>query len=275
MRFEIGNGEFHVGDCFDVMRDLPDGSVDMILCDLPYGTTACAWDSVLPLDQLWAEYRRVTKPNAAIVLTAAQPFTSALVMSNVAWLRYEWIWRKNQGVNPMSAKHQPMRNHESILVFYRSKPTYNPQMWQSTPYGGFKSHSGATIGEVYGKGVSRHRDNPDGTRYPLTVQDWKMEKGLHPTQKPVALFEYMIRTYTHEGMTVLDNTAGSGTTAVAAENSGRRWICIERDEGYAAKAVARIRDHVSGESQPVKKVTRKPRVPLPAPTHNIEQVALF
>lgn len=241
MKVELqGYASLHHGNCLDLMPSLPEHSANMILCDLPYGTTACKWDSVIPFEPLWAAYRRIAAPGAAIVLTAAQPFTSALVMSNPREFRHEWIWRKNQGTNPMNANRQPMKNHESVLVFCGGVLRYNPQMWKSTPYGGFTAKNGATTGEVYGAALSVRRANPEGTRYPLTVQDFKMEKGLHPTQKPVALMEYLIRTYTNEGDTVLDNCMGSGTTGVACANTGRRFIGMEMDAGYFAVAEHRV-----------------------------------
>jgi len=238
----IGNGIFGVGDCFELMAKLGDQSVDMILCDLPYGATQNKWDSVLPLDRLWAEYWRVCK--GAVVLTAAQPFTSVLVCSALSNYKYDLVWHKNKASGQLNAKRQPMRAHESVLVF--GKGSYNPQMTEGHRPGNAahqKTQSdnyGATKGASYGGQT---------VRYPRSVLDFAVVNNddpgrIHPTQKPVALFEYLIRTYTNEGDTVLDNTAGSGTTAIAAENAGRKWICIERDEEYAAKAMERIRKHV-------------------------------
>lgn len=221
----------HRGDCLDILPTLADHSVDMVLVDLPYGTTICKWDSIIPLDKLWGQYNRICKEDGAMVFTAAQPFTSILVASNLRNFRYEWIWEKPQGTNPLQAKVMPLKSHENILVFYRKKPTYNPQMWYSTPYSGFSSDT-SKIGEVYAQAQSKHRDNPDGSRYPKTVLRFKQEKGFHPTQKPVDLMEYLIKTYTNEGDTVLDNTMGSGTTGVACVNTGRNFIGIESDEEY-------------------------------------------
>lgn len=229
------------GDCLDLMKTIPDGSIDMILTDLPYGTTACAWDSVLPLGALWVEYNRICKPNGAVVLTAAQPFTTVLAQSNFKHFRYEWVWEKPQGTNPMNAKVMPLKSHENILVFYRMKPTYNPQMWYSTAYAGFSSDT-ANIGEVYGSQKSKHRSNPSGSRYPKSVIRCKQEKGLHPTQKPVLLMEYLIKTYTNEGDMVLDSTMGSGTTGIAARNLNRRFIGIEANAEYYAIAQKRHND---------------------------------
>jgi len=174
-----------------------------------------------------------------MVLTAAQPFTTILAASNLESFRYEWIWEKPQGTNPMNAKVMPLKSHENILVFYRKKPVYNPQMWYSTPYSGFSSDT-SKIGEVYGSAKSKHRDNPEGSRYPKTVLKFKQEKGLHPTQKPVEMMEYLIKTYSNGGDTVLDNTMGSGTTGVACMNTNRNFIGIEQDEKYYEIAEQRI-----------------------------------
>lgn len=226
------------------MAEIPDGAVDMILCDLPYGTTQNKWDTVIPFEPLWAHYWRVAKPNAAVVLTAAQPFTSALVMSQVKRFKYDWCWRKPKGTGHLNAKKMPMRDKEDVLVFCRGATAYNPQFGRGEPYGnkaGKVAESGLT--NNYGK-FGIHREGSDGKRYPKQVIDFPVvERGtVHPTQKPVALFEYLIRTYTDEGMMVLDNCAGSGTTAIAAERTSRRWICIEQDAEYFEKAVGRVQD---------------------------------
>jgi site-specific DNA-methyltransferase (adenine-specific) len=246
---KIKNGEFWLGDCLELMRDIPDGSVDMVLCDLPYGTTACAWDSVIPFEPLWEQYWRVCKPNAAVVLTAAQPFTSALVMSQIKRFKYGMVWDKvNRYTGALQANKRPLRRHEDVCVFSRGGETYNKQFRQGKPYsvkrtGGHGAYHGNADKDVTRLGVN------DGNHNPCSVieikADVKTEMGKHPTQKPVALFEYLIRTYTNPGEHVLDNTAGSGTTAIAAENTGRRWTCIERDEDYYIKAVARVLDLVS------------------------------
>lgn len=222
-----------------LLPTIEDNSVDLLLVDLPYGTTACKWDSIIPLDLLWPEYHRVCKPNAAMVFTAAQPFTTFLAASNLRDFRYEWIWVKPQGTNPMNARIMPLKAHENILVFYRKKPTYNPQMWFSTPYTGFESDK-SKIGEVYGSAPSRHRDNPTGSRYPKTILEFKQEKGLHPTQKPQPLMEYLINTYSNPGDVVLDNCMGSGTTGAAALSLHRSFIGIELDPDYFKIAQDRI-----------------------------------
>ena len=238
----IGNGQFLMGDCFDLMRSIPDGSVDMILCDLPYGTTQNKWDSILPFEQLWKEYWRVCKPNAAVVLTAAQPFTSALVMSQVNYFKYDWVWRKPKGTGHLNAKKMPMRDKEDIVVFYKEQPVYNPQFGEGDPYNnkaGKNKQTGLT--DSYGD-FGTHREGSDGKRYPKQVLDFGIvERGtIHPTQKPVPLFEYLINTYTNPGDLVLDNCAGSGTTAIAAERTGRRWICMEKQPEYYYPAIGRL-----------------------------------
>jgi site-specific DNA-methyltransferase (adenine-specific) len=221
------------------MKTIPDDSVDMILADLPYEITAAKFDILIPFEPLWEQYNRIAKEDAAMVFTASQPFTTSLISSNLKNFRYEWIWEKPQGTNPMVAKIQPLKAHENIIVFYRKRPKYNPQMTISTPYGGFKSKQ-KKLGEVYGDLDSKHRDNPEGTRYPKTVLQFKQEKGIHPTQKPVPLMEYLIKTYTNENDVVLDNCFGSGTTGVAAKKTGREFIGIELDEEYFKLGSERI-----------------------------------
>lgn len=234
-------GRFYNADCFDAMKELPDGCVDMILCDLPYGTTGNKWDTVIPFEPLWAEYWRVLKSSGAIVLSAAQPFTSALVMSQVKFFKYDWTWQKEKGTGHLNAKKQPMRDKEDILVFYRNQCNYNPQFGQGVPYDGNskigKTQQTSSYG-VYGA----EREDSDGKRYPKQVLKFNSvaQGGFHPTQKPVALFEYLIKTYSNEGELILDNCAGSGTTAVACKNTDRRWVCIEKDAGYYEKAIARL-----------------------------------
>ena len=235
------------GDCLDLMAQIPDRSVDMVMADLPYGTTACKWDSVIPFEPLWAHYRRVCKRNAAIVLTASQPFTSALVMSNPRDFRHEWIWRKNAGSNFACVKFQPMKEHESALVFAVDSPTYNPQMQERSEIGKSMilraitttSTKRGVYGTLSNTGCTTSGRDPV-MRVPSSVQSFNRERGLHPTQKPVALMEYLIRTYTNEGATVLDNTMGSGTTGVACVNLARSFIGIERDPDYFKIASERI-----------------------------------
>ena len=222
------------------MKTIPDDSVDMILADLPYEITAAKFDILIPFEPLWEQYNRIAKEDTAMVFTASQPFTTSLISSNLKNFRYEWIWEKPQGTNPMVAKIQPLKAHENIVVFYRKRPKYNPQMTISTPYGGFKSKQ-KKLGEVYGDLDSKHRDNPEGTRYPKTVLQFKQEKGIHPTQKPVPLMEYLIKTYTNDGDVILDNCFGSGTTGVAAKKTGRGFIGIELDEEYFKLGSERIK----------------------------------
>jgi site-specific DNA-methyltransferase (adenine-specific) len=244
---KIGNSEFWQGDCLELMKQIPDGSVDMILCDLPYGTTACKWDTIIPFEPLWLEYWRVAKKDAAIVLTASQPFTSVLVASEIKNFKYEWIWQKNAGSNFGTVKSQPMKEHESVLVFSRGKVGYNPQMQERAESGKARvktvvNYASKSDHHTMDQAIASMR--PD-LRYPSSVQKFNRERGLHPTQKPVALFEYLIKTYSNEGDTILDNCAGSGTTAIAAENLNRNWICIEQDETYYNAAVERVKDNLA------------------------------
>lgn len=241
---KIGLGTFMLGDCLERMREIPDGSVDMILCDLPYGTTQNKWDAVIPFEPLWREYWRVGKPDAAVVLTAAQPFTTILIASQIDYFKYAWAWRKSRPTGQLNAKKQPLRDLEDIPVFYRSQPSYRPIMEVGRPnhVSGRLRKKGASTN--YGQQYEIVEERTD-QKYPKTCLEFDSLnpcRTLHPTQKPSPLFEYLIRSYTDEGMTVLDNCAGSGTTAIAAERTGRNWICIERDETYFAKAVERVRE---------------------------------
>jgi site-specific DNA-methyltransferase (adenine-specific) len=231
-------------DCLEGMKRIPDKSIDMILCDLPYGTTQNKWDAVIPFELLWEQYERIIKPNGAIVLTAAQPFTSALIMSNPKLFRYEWIWEKNTATGFMNANKMPLRAHENILVFYSGLPTYNPQFVFGEPYSK-KRNKRVDTGENYGEvGIKVHSDiKNEGKRYPRSVVQVKREeRAIHPTQKPVALFEYLIRTYTNAGEVVLDSCIGSGTTAVACVLAGRSYIGFESDEKYFQLAQKRASD---------------------------------
>jgi len=229
-----------LGDCLERMKEIPDGSVDLVLTDPPYGTTACKWDAVIPFADMWREVRRVLKLNGAAVFTASQPFTSAIVMSNPSEFRHSWVWQKNRAANVLTARFGPMKRHEDVVVFGKKAPTYYPQLRKGKPYRAFKSAT-AKIGEVHGGQASVHKDNPEGLLQPISIIDFTLDRDrLHPTQKPVALMEYLIRTYTNEGETVLDFTMGSGTTGVAAMNTGRRFIGIERDETYFQIASDRI-----------------------------------
>ena len=247
MSFEnIGRHKLANGDCLEVMKEIPDGSIDMVLCDLPYGTTACKWDSVIPFEPLWEHYRRITKKNAAIVLTASQPFTSALVMSRAETFKYQWVWEKSKASNFLLAKKQPLKAHEDVLVFSFGTPPYLPQMAEGKPFkGDGRSKKGSEWDGVNSVPNPTRRADNNGTRYPRTVQYFataESEKvgALHPTQKPVALMEYLIRTYTKEGEVVLDNCMGSGTTGVACVNTGRNFIGIEKEGNYYAVSKQRI-----------------------------------
>ena len=228
------------GDCLELMGQIPDGSVDMILCDLPYGTTACKWDSVIPFEPLWAHYKRVIKKNGAIVLTASQPFTSALVMSNSKEYKHRWVWDKVKPGSGLNAKFSPLRSVEDVIVFCNEKLTYNPQKLVKKHRYEKKNDSN---GEAFGGGrVERMHDNK-GEGYPkeiITISNADQTMRVHPTQKPVALMEYLIRTYTNEGETVMDNCMGSGTTGVACVNTNRNFIGIEQDAKYFTIAEQRI-----------------------------------
>lgn len=225
------------------MQKIPDKSIDMILCDLPYGTTACKWDTIIPFEPLWEQYKRIIKDNGAIVLTASQPFTSALVMSNVKMFKYEWIFNKTGASNFATAKYNPLKYHENIVVFAKSKTTYNPQMEQREGAGlkrveiGYKGNKDTVSGEATGIKIGKKDGSYSGElRYPSSVQKINnknpQDRGQHPTQKPVALMEYLIKTYTHEGDLVLDSCAGSGTTGIACRNLNRNFILIEKEQAY-------------------------------------------
>jgi len=237
--------EVWFGDCLDLMKNISTQSVDMILCDLPYGTTACSWDCIIPFEDLWLNYNRIIKENGTVVLTGSQPFTSKLICSNIEDFKYEIIWIKHQATNPMFSKKGILKAHENICVFYRKQPTYNPQIEYDKPYGGFKSRLGKKIGEAYGEILdSQHRDNPDGERYPVSfVYFANVNKDkMHPTQKPVELMEYLIKTYTNEGDLILDNCAGSGSTLVAAKNLNRQFIGIEKEQKYYDIIINRLKN---------------------------------
>lgn len=228
--------QLYLGDCLEVLPTLPDKSVDMVMCDLPYGTTQNKWDSVIDLAALWREYRRVCK--GAIVLTAQPPFDKLLGASNLGMLKYEWIWRKSKPTGHLNAKKQPMKEHENVLVFYDSQPTYNPQGLVRKEIPTIRK-GGAGNGSNYG--ASAKDALQEFENYPRSVLKFASEaRTVHPTQKPVALMEYLIRTYTNPGDVVLDNCAGSGSTGVAALQSGRQFIGIERGLEYWLIAHARL-----------------------------------
>jgi site-specific DNA-methyltransferase (adenine-specific) len=240
-----------LGDCLERMKEIAGGSVDMILTDPPYGTTACKWDSVIPLDLMWGQIKRIIKPNGAIVLTAAQPFASTLILSNIKEFKYELIWKKNSGSGFAIAKIQPLKYHENIVIFGGGKILYNPQPTKRLTEASIKATKKPIQGNskksehvIVSGGVVKVQYNPEN-KYPESVLPFDSVpngggKKLHPTQKPVALMEYLIKTYTNENETVLDFTMGSGTTGVACINTNRNFIGIEMDENYFAIAKERI-----------------------------------
>ncbi|MBQ6758017.1 MAG: site-specific DNA-methyltransferase [Selenomonadaceae bacterium] len=223
------------GDCLELLKELPDGSVDMILDDLPYGTTDCAFDRRLPFEPMWEEFLRVTKHNAAIVLFSQMPFGAELIMSQRKLFRYEWIWEKSLGVGFLNAKKMPLRCHENILVFYRQLPTYNPQFTKGKPY----KCAPRTFSANYANQRPTIQES-DGRRYPRDCIFYDTVQDLHPQQKPTDLLEYLIRTYTNEGELVLDATMGSGSTGVACMNTKRRFVGIELEKKYYDIAQERI-----------------------------------
>ena len=227
------------GDCLELMKDIPDESIDMILCDLPYGTTKNKWDSVIPLNKLWKSYERIIKYNGAIVLFSQMPFSAELVHSNLKLFKYEWIWQKDNGTGFLNAKKMPLKIHENILVFYKKLPLYNPQM--RTGFKPYKCKQGRHSTN-YGAYEQGHITESNGERYPIDIIKFKKDSGLHPTQKPVELLEYLIKTYTNEGETVLDNCMGSGSTGVACVNTNRNFIGYELDEKYFEIAEKRINE---------------------------------
>jgi site-specific DNA-methyltransferase (adenine-specific) len=234
----------HRGNCTELMKKIPDKSINMILCDLPYGTTSCKWDVIIPFESLWEQYERIIKDDGAIVLTASQPFTSMLIMSNLKWFKYEMIWGKSKCGSPFAAKYRPMAKHENILVFGKGRVKYNPEMLYGKPY---KRDFTPMKLNNHNFGIKKVKTDNKGTRYPDTIlffqQKWRRQDQIHPTQKPVALFEYLIKTYTDEGDLVLDNCAGSFTTAIASENLKRNWICIEKEKQYCIIGEKRIQEN--------------------------------
>lgn len=233
--FEVEPNTLINDDCLNAMKYIPDGSVSMILTDTPFGTTSCKWDSIIPFEPMWDELKRITKPNSAIVLFGSQPFTSLLISSNLKMFRYELIWNKNKCGSPGLAKHRPMKVHENILVFSKNKELYNPQMEKGEPYKRNAPKNIRCNNHEYGFKNKTGIENK-GTRYPKSIlnisRDFSAQQQIHPTQKPVALLEYLIKTYSNEGEIVLDFTAGSMSTAIACINTNRKGIMIEKDEHY-------------------------------------------
>lgn len=231
------------GEAIEEMKKLPNNSIDAVITDPPYGTTACKWDTVIPFEPMWEQLKRITKKNGAIVLFGSQPFTSALVMSNPKMFKHEWIWIKNRGSNFANTIREPMKEHESILVFANKKWKYNKQMQERTGTGGERVKYGVAFkseSKNYRKFEGREHKLLPQMRVPSSWQKFNTEVGLHPTQKPVALMEYLIKTYTNEGETVLDFTMGSGTTGVACKNLNREFIGIELDKEYFEIAKSRL-----------------------------------
>lgn len=240
-------------DCLIGMKRIPDASIDCIICDLPYGTTRNAWDSILPLDLLWEEYKRITKSNAAIVLFTQQPFTSVLVLSNLKMFKYEWIWEKEMGTGHLNSKFAPLKKHENILIFSQSSACfvknknhamiYNPQMIDGKPY---KCKSGRASSNYDAKNMTSVITENNGLRYPCDIIKFQRDKEkIHPTQKPVDLVAYFIRTYSNKGDIILDNCIGSGTTAIACIRENRHFIGFEKDETYWKKSLERIQQEQS------------------------------
>lgn len=233
------NRIYQIIDCLEGMKLLSDRSIDLILCDLPYGKTANHWDCIIDLDQLWPAYKRLIRPHPAIVLTAQCPFDKHLGMSNQSWLRYEWIWEKSKATGFYQANQSPLKAHENVLVFYKRLPVYQPQLARGKPY---VSNGTARFHRNFNKPVRPVLNRNDGYRYPRSVLRIASEaRVFHPTQKPLALFEYLIRTYSNPGDLVLDNCMGSGTTAIACINTGRNFIGFELDQHYHRHAEERIR----------------------------------
>lgn len=250
------------GDCLDIMATIPDGSVDAIITDPPYGTTACKWDAVIPFEPMWAELKRIIKPNGAIVLFGSQPFTSMLVMSNVKMFKTSWIYQKRCASNFAQGKYMPMKEHEDVLVFGKEKTVYYPIM-QERKGGGLqrskyaysdasRRNSGEFVGTISGEYDKQNDAGNNELRLPSSIQEFNNraagDRGFHPTQKPVALMEYLIKTYTLEGETVLDFTMGSGTTGVACVNTNRKFIGIEKDEKYFKISEDRIQKALNDSS---------------------------
>ena len=229
------------GDCLERMKEIPSGSVDAIICDPPYGATACKWDSIIPLEPMWEQLKRIIKPNGAIVMTASQPFTTTLIASNMKMFKYCWVWEKSQAVGHLNAWRMPMKQHEDICVFYSKQCTYKPEITDKPIEDQRPLTSRSKSSDCYGgHKLDSHKCPPDKSMPRSVIKFNNQQKQVHPTQKPVALMEYLIKTYTNEGETVLDFTCGSGTTGVACANTGRKFIGIELDLNYFNIALDRI-----------------------------------
>ena len=239
--------ELYKGDCLEVMKEIPDNSIDAIITDPPYGTTACKWDSIIPLEPMWEQLKRIIKPNGAIVMTASQPFTTTLIASNMKMFKYCWVWEKSHPTGFALAKKRPLKYHEDVCVFYKLQPNYNAIMWKGKPNHGDNNYlKGLTNGATSQPNIKAVKVKKDGIKYPkdiISVNSHNRADLSHPTQKPVLLMEYLIKTYTNENETVLDFTMGSGTTGVACVNTNRNFIGIEQDEKYFNIAKNRINEH--------------------------------
>jgi site-specific DNA-methyltransferase (adenine-specific) len=233
-------------DCVDIIKGINKSSINLVITDLPYGTTACKWDSIIDLEIMWKELNRICLKNAAMIFTSQQPFTWKLASSNPKEFRYELIWQKPNGTNPYAAKIMPMKRHENILIFYNKKPVYNPQMTEGKAYTWDSTRSKGEAGSV--KQSKKTPINNTGTRYPTSVLNFPQERGLHPTQKPISLMEWLILTYSNKNQIVLDLTMGSGTTGVAAINTNRSFIGIEKNKKYFDIAVERIKESINEQS---------------------------
>ena len=246
----IAVNKIHNGDCLELMKEIPDKSIDCIICDLPYGTTACSWDTIIPFDKLWEQYKRIRKDNTPIILFGSEPFSTYLRMSNIKEFKYDLIWDKMKGRQPYLAKIQPMKSHENISVFAKNKTVYNPQMElakKENMRDRTKNYNKGCYNSIWGEQKKYHKNNDlENFRYPKTVisisgQSKEINhKRLHPTQKPVALLEYLIKTYSNEGDLILDNCSGSGSLAIACHNLKRRFICIEKNYDYWKASVERL-----------------------------------
>ena len=239
-----GKKEILLGDCLELMKDIPNGSIDMILADLPYGTTACKWDTIIPFEPLWEQYKRVIKDNGVIVLFGTEPFSSLIRMSNLKEYRYDIIWEKSRFTNFLFVKKQIAKIHENISVFYKKQPTYNPQMEKGEPY--FRKGTGKpkTKDLMDKPAIDNGKENGSGDRYPKSIQKFPFHNvgNYHPTEKPIELLEFLVKTYTNEGELVLDNTAGSGTTAIACLNTNRQFIVMEKEQKYYDIILKRVAD---------------------------------
>lgn len=231
------------GDCLIEMKNIKDNSIDMILCDLPYGITKNKWDVVIPFDKLWIEYNRIIKTNGAIVLFGSQPFTSLMITSNLKYFRYSLVWEKNKFSDFLNAKRKPMKTNEDICIFYKKQPVYNPQYWYDKPYKRWNTQEAVNKQTNYGNHKENIAESKDGKRLPTTVLKFnRIERPLHPTQKPIDLLEWLIKTYTNENDIVLDNCMGSGSTLVACKNINRKSIGIEKEKKYFDITIERLKE---------------------------------